>query len=920
MKRRFNVLPLLLIVSIFFTSLSNTTFATVLKIIAIKDLSASVNVNQGYSLPKMVNATMSNQTTQNVAVIWNPKTAVTSKTGTFVYKGTVKGYVKQVLLTLKVIQTPVNVKGVRVVVDGKVSTFDAKLIEGDWYLKPADIKAALGVKAAATLDGYANLRDTARKADVSYEHDGAMNAAYIWTDETYEDANGDFGRAVSMGLVPNMLKIDTERQITAKEFRALLSDIIGKLEPGKVNQFKKNVTTYNKPLLRGEGFVMAYYAAACVGADTANNSFDNNRADGGDFWDTDIFEIDKLFPNVWDGPVTFTNDSNVWNDYLTAAFLWSFWHSSPFSNKQVFEYDEAASSMRTKEPLTVKEAVSAAVRIYDSCSQLNFTSLTDVKAVKYDKMIITDKLLNKANALPIVTKENMPVWNGFVFGDVYAKTDIAVSDQDLRNVADWGFNSVRVKFSYRTLFDEKAHSVNVSYLKKLDSLVAAAIKYNLHIDFLTFGLPGRWTSTDFNTFKTIGEFDLFTNPDRQKEANEVWALFSERYKNIPSATLSFCPLWEAQNYSLSSGLPVDPYTPEDVAKVYSQLIATIRKHDPDRFIIFEPTANNEEEYSIKQSGVIKDAIESKYSDVLMMANFCEMPFVYAEMTAVAGDNIDNNNHSMFKPAYPTTIYAAQFHVDNGSTLDMNGKLVAGTKIDIYLSKVDGTGDFKIMADGKTLYSKSLSTRNFDVEAPLSGYYPYAKSDKRISITLPSDVEKLQIGYGGNWFEWSGIDVTLPKKYAVKRWWFMSGYDAILDGVEQTRPTLKDTSTIMISPNSYNSGRTITINADVTYASPEIIAQSNKQTIENWVKTMSEYSPNLIVRFESAGFNLGCIHDSALKYYDDLLSTFAKYDISWFSNDYSSIANANGHYAGVKPVQYKDFSLDVDMLKLLQKYQ
>jgi hypothetical protein len=813
-----------------------------------------------------------------------------------------------------------SVKSIRVVVDGKVNTFDAKLFGGDWYLKPADIKAALGVKVTATLDGYANLRDAARKADVSYEHDGVLNAAYIWTDETYANANGDFARAVSLGLVPNNLKTDTGRQITAKEFRVLLSDIVGKLVPDKIKQFNNNVSTYNKPLLRGEGFVMAYYAAACVGADTWNNSFDNSRADGGDFWDTSIFEMDKLFPNINDGPVTFTNDSNEWDNYFIAAFLWSFWHSSPFSNKQVFEFDESVGSMRTKEPLTVKEAVSAAVRIYDSYSNPQNVSLTDAKAVNYDKMIITDKLLNKANALPTIKKENIPVWKGFVFGDVYGRADIIGSDQDLRNIADWGFNSVRTMFSYRTLFDDNVHSVNVSNLKKLDALIAAAMKYNLHIDILTFGLPGRWTSTDFNTFQTIGSFDLFTNPDRQKEANAVWALLSERYKDIPSATLSFCPIWEAQNYNLSSGLPVDPYTPEDVAKVYSQLIATIREHDPDRFIIFEPTANNDAEYSIKESRIIKDTIESKYSDVLMMANFCETPFVYAEMTAVAGDNIDNNNHSMFKPAYPTTIYAAQFHIDNGSTLDMDGELVAGTKIDIYLSKVDGTGDFNITADGKTLYSKSLSTRNFNVEAPLSGYYPYAKSDKLISITLPSDVEKLQIGYGGNWFEWSGIDVTLPKKYAVKRWWFMSGYDAMLGGVEQTRPTLKDTSTVMISPNSYNSGRTITINADVTYTSPEIFAQSNKQTIENWAKAMSEFSPNLTVRFENAGFNIGCIHDSALKYYDDLLSAFAKYGIGWFSNDYWSMTHGGNSYAGIKSVQYKDFSLDVDMLKLLQRYQ
>jgi hypothetical protein len=848
------------------------------------------------------------------------------------------------VLTLLLSATPVtainspavNVKGVRILVDGKVRAFDARLSGGNWYLKPADIEAALGVNVTATLNGYANLRDAARKANVSYEHDGVLNAAYMWTEEPYVDdasgdfdhASGDFDRAIRLGLVQANLKTNPDRQISAKEFRALLSSMVGRLVPGKVTQFEKNVKTSNKLLLRGEGFVMAYYAAICVGADTRNNDFDNSRADGNDFWDDSKYKFDQLFPHIWDGPVKFSNTNDKWKDYFAAAFLWSFWHSSPYSGYQVFEYDEKTGSMRPNQQLTVKEAVAAAVRIFDTyTASSKYLSLTDNQAVNYDKTIITDKLLSKAKSLPTVTKENMPVWKGFVLsnGGNYENTDIVESDKDVRNIADWGFNSVRIMLTYQTLFDKEVKSVNESNLKKLDALIAAAIRYNLHIDVLTFSLPGRWTLFDDSTYKTIGSLDLFTNPDRQKEANEVWALLSERYKDIPGAALSFCPIWEAQNHDLSSGLPVAPYTADDVAKVYSQMIDTIRKHDPDRFVIFETTANNGSVDIIKESDKIKDTIQSKYPDALMMANFCENPFVYAEMTAVQGENIDNNNHSMFKPAYPAIIYATQYHINNGSSLDMNGGLVAGTKLDIYLSKVDGTGNFEITADGRTLHSESLSTQNYKAEAPLSRFYPYAKSDKLVSVTLKSDVKNLQVSYGGNWFEWSGIDVTLPAKYKVKRWWFPSGYDAMLNGTDESKPlvpVLKDTSTIMLSPNNDSDGRTITINPDVTYTTPAIFAQSTKQTIEDWTKTMSGYSSRLIVRFESAGFDIGCTQDSALKYYGDLLSAFDKYGFGWYSNDYWRITHAEKNfYAGVKPVKYKDCSyFNAEMLKLLQKYQ
>jgi hypothetical protein len=291
------------------------------------------------------------------------------------------------------------------------------------------------------------------------------------------------------------------------------------------------------------------------------------------------------------------------------------------------------------------------------------------------------------------------------------------------------------------------------------------------------------------------------------------------------------------------------------------------------------------------------------------------------MTASQGANIDQQNHSMFKPAYPTIYYAAQFHLDKDTPLEMAGALKAGTRIDLYLSKINGSGNLSIIADGINLYSEDLYTSTYKTEAPLSRYYPYAKSDKLVSITLLSDVDTLQISYSGRWFEWSGIDVTLPASYSVKRWWFPSAYDANTSGTENTGPTQKDTSTIMISPNSYDKGRQLTIHEDITYSSPDIFAQSNLQTIEDWAKTLSAYSPHLVVRFENAQFSSGVTHDSAIQYYSDALSTFNKYGMSWYSNDYYSLTHAHwSNYAGIKPVSYKGQEMDIEMIELLQKYQ
>jgi hypothetical protein len=108
MKISKKILSWFLAASFLFCFLPGTTFAAALRIISIKDLSVVIYLNQSYSMPTMIDAAMSNKTTQKVAVAWSPKTVATSKAGTFVYKGTVKGYARKVLLTLKVQPAPAD--------------------------------------------------------------------------------------------------------------------------------------------------------------------------------------------------------------------------------------------------------------------------------------------------------------------------------------------------------------------------------------------------------------------------------------------------------------------------------------------------------------------------------------------------------------------------------------------------------------------------------------------------------------------------------------------------------------------------------------------------------------------------------------------------------------------------------------------
>ncbi len=84
-----------------FTTLS--TGASI-KILSVKNINITVNLNEKYTLPKTVTATMSNKTTKSVTVTWDKKTVDTSKVGSYTFKGTIAGYTPKVILVVKIVK------------------------------------------------------------------------------------------------------------------------------------------------------------------------------------------------------------------------------------------------------------------------------------------------------------------------------------------------------------------------------------------------------------------------------------------------------------------------------------------------------------------------------------------------------------------------------------------------------------------------------------------------------------------------------------------------------------------------------------------------------------------------------------------------------------------------------------------------
>lgn len=568
--------------------------------------------------------------------------------------------------------------------------------------------------------------------------------------------------------------------------------------------------------------------------------------------------------------------------------------------------------------------------------------IDDPTVAQADPSILTEELLAKAAENPAVTSEDHPRWTGFTLGYYSKLGEPGATPRAVELCAEWGFNSARVFLPYTTLFNADVTEANLTMLHKLDEMVAEAIEHDIHLNIFFGSLPGRsveeaWVENDYTS---TAELDLFINAEKQTMANRVLSTLAARYKDVPNFNLSITPFQEALNKDLSTGLPYEDFTPDHVAEFLGKAIDAIRAEDPERLIIYEPTAFTHEDAIIEASTPIK-AVADTRGNVMISYNFCQTAYVYACMTETAGNHIDNMNSSMFIPEYPNYVYLVPEHICHGQDEDdlaitLDGLLPKGTVLTMQIkSSIGGTLD--ISADGESLYSEDLTVAEYAISEPLSGYYPYRVSEKSVSAVLPNDAENVVISCKNGAYDICGITLDLPEKYAVEKWYYAQPYD-VYQGLEQREGVVKkSTSQVMICPNDFDRGQLITIHDDMTYTTrnPENTSyrtwvendfywdMADRNTIDRWSKVISEFDGNCAIRFERADFS-GGIWPEMKEYYEDLLQSFEEYGYSWWSNDWwlmveeypqtTVIAECpSTKYAG-----YDHFNLE--MLELFQKYQ
>ena len=714
---------------------------------------------------------------------------------------------------------------------------------------------------------------------------------------------------------------ETEKSewVTASTYRAMLVEMLEELAPEQMDYFDSKVKDVNLAITRGDAVRMAYYAAVCIGADDYNGySFSSDLADSdGRMGEAGNF-LELICPDVYKNiPVTMAN--HTWDNEFTAAGLWNVWHVDTVSGKQVFEFDEELQSMRMYDMLTMEEAETSIERLRTGYGVKRYVSVDSAEATS---PALSDEALAKTAERCSETLDALPRLTGFVLANdgYYSIHTIVKTVDDIRRIADWGFNTVRLRITYETLFNQDGSQIDLTQAERLDELVEACIEADIHLNLLLCTLPGRTKWVDLNDVSSGGETDLFINPERQKEAVSVWATLAARYQDVSGAHLSFTPFWEPDGDLGINSEEGWEHTPQDTCDTLALLIEAVRAQDPERFIFYEPTAHIAAEATIQESSLFYEPLKSRFDNLMISYNFCQNAYVFAEITDIVGEDVDLSNYSMFKPEYPVTNYGVNDTIPDGGELTIDGFLPAGTVIDLYLAYADGQSALTITGDGTELYHEELSSGDYRPGRPLSSFYPYATSDKKISVTLAETTDEVAISARGADIKWCGMDVILPEEYAVERWYMNSGRDNFFE--DEARFLWLATSTVMISPSERCETWHITIRDDVTFTTGEVFAEANAETIEHWCAEISDFSPQCIVRYEDACFSLGTTQGSILRYYEDVLSTFEKYGFSWLSNDYELILQeSTNRIADAEVVEYDGYDfVNLELLELLQKYQ
>lgn len=197
----------------------------------------------------------------------------------------------------------------------------------------------------------------------------------------------------------------------------------------------------------------------------------------------------------------------------------------------------------------------------------------------------------KANTLQ---QNKLPKWKGFNLPDFFTPKPVyalVTKEEHFKWMQDWGFDFVRIPIAYpcyidfdrsRNITPDEVYHINNAATDKIETLVAIAHKYNMHVSLNLHRAPGYCINAGFNE-----PYNLWKDDAAQQAFYFHWNMWAKKYKNIASTKISFDLVNEPSmrddmndQHSRSGPVPGDVY--RKVAKAAAE---AIRKENAQHLVI-----------------------------------------------------------------------------------------------------------------------------------------------------------------------------------------------------------------------------------------------------------------------------------------------------------------------------------------------
>jgi endoglucanase len=173
--------------------------------------------------------------------------------------------------------------------------------------------------------------------------------------------------------------------------------------------------------------------------------------------------------------------------------------------------------------------------------------------------------------LPDATPGHLPRWRGFnLLNKFMVDSQTPFEERDFADIAEFGFNFVRLPLDYRCWTDTTApKTLKEPVLKQIDQAVEFGRKHAVHVQINFHRAPG------YTVAKPPEPKPLWTESETLETCAHHWATFAGRYQGVPNKHVSFNLFNE----------PDDKVKAEDHRRVVEHVAGAIRKRDPERLII-----------------------------------------------------------------------------------------------------------------------------------------------------------------------------------------------------------------------------------------------------------------------------------------------------------------------------------------------